>query len=202
MASQSSRSAQVLEVSTSDLSEPDTASSPSARSTSDAEPSSPSTGPESPACRTFKKSTARPYNWRLTEQQKQTATVLYDLGHSCGMLAPAFGVSRQSMWDVLRRRTILRGRLEALPRKPGRTRPAKRRANARYRTRAKRITRAQARAVWARDQVCVFCSGPGADIDHMHPVAARGQTTLENLQLLCKPCHIAKTRDERQGKVI
>lgn len=50
------------------------------------------------------------YNWRLTETHKQEAVRLYGLGFSCEDLAKYFGVSRQSMWDVLHRRTSMRPR--------------------------------------------------------------------------------------------
>ena len=141
--------------------------------------------------------------WRLTEAEKQEATRLYETGLSCGKVAERFGVSRQAMWDVLRRRTTMRDRIAALPRQPETAKRRKRKeALRRYRSRAARITRAQERAVRARDRVCVMCGADGTDIDHVTPVAAGGQTEMENLQLLCEPCHIAKSRaDWREGVV-
>lgn len=54
--------------------------------------------------------------WRLTEEQKEEAVSFYRAGESCGQVAKRFGLSRQGMWDVLRRRTEMRDRIEALPR--------------------------------------------------------------------------------------
>ncbi len=102
------------------------------------------------------------------------------------------------MWDVLRRRTVMRDRIEALPRVEDRsTIQAKRlRALRRYRSRATRIRAAQIRAVKERDQACVNCGDEGTDVDHIVPVRAGGQTTLDNLQLLCGPCHTDKSRQD------
>lgn len=47
---------------------------------------------------------------KLTEQDKLNAVRLYESGQSCAVIAERFGVSRQSMWDVLRRRTQMRPR--------------------------------------------------------------------------------------------
>lgn len=149
------------------------------------------TGPESQSSLTFRKS-----QWRLSEQQKQEATRRYEAGESCGPIATAYGVSRQSMWDVLRRRTQMRDRIAALPRVEDRSKIQAKRLAAlrRYRSRAARITRAQIKAVKERDEVCVMCGAMGTDIDHITPVRKCGQTTLKNLQLLCNPCHIEKSR--------
>lgn len=48
------------------------------------------------------------YNWRLTEDQKREAVKLYDSGLSLHGIAEMYGVSRQAMWDCLRRRTKMR----------------------------------------------------------------------------------------------
>lgn len=134
--------------------------------------------------------------WRLTEAEKQEAVSHYQAGESCGRVAARFGVSRQSMWDVLHRRTEMRDRIAALPRVEDRSKiQAKRkRALERYRSRAARITRPQIRAVKARDTACVKCGAPGTDIDHIVPVRKGGQTEMDNLQLLCELCHIEKSR--------
>lgn len=47
---------------------------------------------------------------KLTQEQIQEAVRLYDDGLSCGVVADRMGVSRQSMWKVLRRRTEMRPR--------------------------------------------------------------------------------------------
>jgi 5-methylcytosine-specific restriction endonuclease McrA len=189
-----------LAASTSDLSGPGCESSSNARPTPTADESLPDTGPESPALRTCERSQPRSYNWRLTEEEKRQATARYERGESCGAIAKDYGVSRQSMWDVLRRRTQMRDRIAALPRVEDRSKiQAKRKAALeRYRSRAERITAAQIRTVRERDKVCLICGDQGTDIDHIKPVRAGGQTTLENLQLLCEPCHIDKSRQDWQ----
>lgn len=184
---------------TSDSNVPGCESSGSARPTSGAGASSPSTGPECPATPTCAK--YQPLK-KLTEAQLAESITLYQAGSSLGKIAARMGVSRQAMHDLLKRRIVLRGRLEALPRKEPTAIRAKRAAtNQRYRSRAARITRAQIRAVKARDVVCRICFGEGTDIDHCIPVARGGQTVMENLQLLCHPCHVEKTRAERKGVV-
>ena len=147
----------------------------------------PSTGLESLVIRTSGQ-------WRLSEHQKRQAAAMYESGLSLGKVAIQFAVSRQSMWDVLRRRTTLRDRIAALPRKPPTTVRLKRlKALRRYRARAKRITRAQILTVMERDKVCRVCAKPGTDIDHILEVSRGGQTELFNLQLLCRTCHRQKS---------
>lgn len=36
------------------------------------------------------------------------------------------------------------------------------------------------------------CTRPGRDFDHVKPVAFGGESTLENCQLLCRPCNAEK----------
>jgi site-specific DNA-cytosine methylase len=48
---------------------------------------------------------------KLTEAQAAESVVLYDSGESIGRIAKRFGVSRQAMWDLLRRRTLMRSNL-------------------------------------------------------------------------------------------
>ncbi len=49
---------------------------------------------------------------------------------------------------------------------------------------------------------CAGCSGAVPRerffIDHRIPVFEGGPTALPNLQVLCRPCHVAKTRDEQR----
>jgi predicted DNA-binding protein YlxM (UPF0122 family) len=48
---------------------------------------------------------------KLTAIQKDDAVALYSEGQSIGDIANEYGVSRQAMWDVLRRRTKMRPNL-------------------------------------------------------------------------------------------
>ena len=45
---------------------------------------------------------------KLTTEQAAEAVALYEAGQSLGQIAPQFGVSRQSMHDLLKRRTTMR----------------------------------------------------------------------------------------------
>lgn len=140
---------------------------------------------------------------KLTEAQVEEAIRMYQSGLSLAKCAEPFGVSRQSMHDLLKRRIKLRDRLEALPRltdeERSKVQEKRNRAIRRYRSRAKRITRAQLDAVKERDQVCVKCGEPGVDVDHIVPVMKGGQTEMSNLQFLCKLCHIEKSRNDWKG---
>lgn len=134
----------------------------------------------------------------LTPQQISEAVLAYESGLSIQKIAKAMGVSRQSMWDILRRRTTMRDRLEALPRKePTAIRQKRDATRKRYRLRAARITAAQMREVRARDESCLRCGAAGTDFDHILAVSLGGQTTMDNLQLLCHPCHIQKSKTDR-----
>ncbi len=187
---------------------PECASSPNANGMPPADESSPSTGPVSPAMGMSPDSTPNgseniKYNYRLTEEDKQEAVRRYEAGESVGAIAEDYPVTRQSMWDTLRRRTKMRDRLEALPRlteeERSKVQAKRNRALKRYRARAARITRPQIQAVKERDKVCLKCGAPGVDIDHIVPVMKGGQTEMDNLQLLCKPCHVDKSRTDWKG---
>jgi 5-methylcytosine-specific restriction endonuclease McrA len=209
----SSHCSQGSAASTSDSKEPGCESSDNAKQTGLPDESSPVTGPKCPVTRTSPDSTpngSRPMKYqplrKLTEEQVAEAIAMYQSGLSLAKVAEPFGVSRQSMHDLLKRRIKLRDRIEALPRLTdadrSKVQEKRNRALKRYRSKAKRITGAQVTAVKERDKVCVKCRAPGVDIDHILPVSAGGETELENLQLLCKPCHIQKTRDDWNGGVI
>lgn len=196
----------------SDLNGPGSESSDSAKPMLPAEKCCDGTGPE---CRCQKTSEPSMPNGveqmelkyqplrKLTEEQVEEAIRMYQSGLSLAKCAEPFGVSRQSMHDLLKRRIELRDRIEALPRltdeERSKVQEKRNRALKRYRTRAKRITKAQTDAVKERDRVCVKCGEPGVDVDHIVPVMKGGQTEMDNLQLLCKPCHINKSRDDWKG---
>lgn len=61
------------------------------------------------------------------------------------------------------------------------------------------------KVVLRRDMwLCQECSRhgrttPAKDVDHIKRKADGGTDQLDNLQSLCRPCHIAKTRAENQG---
>jgi 5-methylcytosine-specific restriction endonuclease McrA len=136
---------------------------------------------------------------KLTPDQVAEAVRRYEAGEALAPIAAAMEVSRQAMWDLLRRRTKIRDRLAALPRKePNAVRRHRDINRLRYRLRAARITAGQMMTVRARDQVCRMCGSDGTDFDHILAVALGGQTEMANLQLLCHPCHVLKSSDDRK----
>lgn len=48
---------------------------------------------------------------------------------------------------------------------------------------------------------CERCGSPGPlEVDHIVPLRDGGANTRSNLQVLCKPCHLAKTRVDRRRR--
>jgi 5-methylcytosine-specific restriction endonuclease McrA len=45
--------------------------------------------------------------------------------------------------------------------------------------------------VWGK--TCMYCGDRATEVDHIIEVARGGTNTIDNLQPLCKPCHMAKT---------
>ena len=55
------------------------------------------------------------------------------------------------------------------------------------------------RQVFARDgHTCATCGAYGNEVDHIDNRRGPGYDSLENLQVLCTPCHKAKTTIESQ----
>ncbi len=135
---------------------------------------------------------------KLSPRQVEEAVALYTEGLSLGKIAVQMSVSRQAMHDLLKRRIPLRDRIDALPRKDATAIRLKRAATLRrYRSRARRLLRAEILAVMDRDRMCRICGESGSDIDHVLAVALGGQTEMGNLQLLCRSCHKEKSRTDR-----
>ena len=55
-----------------------------------------------------------------------------------------------------------------------------------------------------QDGQCVGCGGrlDEFEADHVIPWSLGGSTNTENLQLLCKPCHLTKTLSQGRGRQI
>ena len=52
--------------------------------------------------------------------------------------------------------------------------------------------------VLAREPVCRICNNAAAEeVDHIIPLFKGGNNSIENLQPICKPCHIDKSLIER-----
>lgn len=50
----------------------------------------------------------------------------------------------------------------------------------------------------AEEPTCRLCGAPTTDVDHILPLVAGGKHVRENLQGLCRPCHLEKSRQERE----
>jgi 5-methylcytosine-specific restriction endonuclease McrA len=58
--------------------------------------------------------------------------------------------------------------------------------------------RAQAFRMYGK--TCNYCGDIGLEVDHVIELAAGGENSIENLQVLCKPCHKAKTIKFNTGR--
>ena len=58
------------------------------------------------------------------------------------------------------------------------------------------------KVVFRRDnQRCQVCGKPGFEVDHVKPMHQGGDPwALDNLQTICRQCHIEKTRKENRKK--
>jgi 5-methylcytosine-specific restriction protein A len=54
-----------------------------------------------------------------------------------------------------------------------------------------RKLRAACFRVWGK--TCMYCGDRASDVDHIIELALGGTNTIDNVQPLCKPCHMAKT---------
>jgi hypothetical protein len=50
-------------------------------------------------------------------------------------------------------------------------------------------------------KTCNYCGDIGNEIDHVIELAAGGDNSLENLQVLCKPCHKVKTAKFNSSRI-
>jgi predicted DNA-binding protein YlxM (UPF0122 family) len=123
--------------------------------------------------------------WMLSESQKHSAVAMYEAGASCATVAKRFGVSRQSMWDVLRRRTTMRSNLRYG------------KANHFYRgTRASdaaqnKLEKAIQRGAIPRGITCERCGYSGTFKDGRTAIQAHHPDYAKPLEViwLCQRCH-------------
>lgn len=52
------------------------------------------------------------------------------------------------------------------------------------------------RQVLAEETTCRMCNAPTEHVDHIVPLARRGDSSRSNLQALCRTCHEAKSRQD------
>jgi hypothetical protein len=135
---------------------------------------------------------AKPLNkhlLKLTQDQVAEAVVMYDRGASLAPIAARFGVSRQSMWDLLRRRTELR------PQKRYDANNHFYRGGAADYGSAHDVTEyAIASGRLTRPATCEECGQPGQPyVDGRAPIQAHHCDYNKPLEVmwLCKQCHHA-----------
>lgn len=54
-----------------------------------------------------------------------------------------------------------------------------------------RNLRAACFRVWGK--TCMYCGDKATEVDHIIELAVGGTNTIDNVQPLCKPCHLMKT---------
>lgn len=126
-------------------------------------------------------------NRKLTDDQVVSAVEMYRAGLSLAPIAEYFGVSRQAMWDLLRRRTPMRKQQRYGA------------DNHFYRGGASAderahdiVEKAVASGRLARPDVCETCDGTGGAFrDGRHPIQAHHCDYNKPLDVmwLCQPCH-------------
>ena len=130
----------------------------------------------------------RAANRKLTPEQVESSVRMYDqIGMSLQQIAEYYGVTRQAMWDLLRRRTTLRPQV-----RHGADNHFWR-GGARADGRAHDITeKAIQKGVLVRPDICDTCGGDGRKFrDGRHPIQAHHPDYNKPLEVmwLCQPCH-------------
>ena len=63
----------------------------------------------------------------------------------------------------------------------------------------KTFTNAVRKAIRIRDNfTCVLCGSTGKEVDHILCIALGGDNSMENGRVLCRKCHIEKTKQDRK----
>ena len=129
----------------------------------------------------------RAANRKLTPEQVASAVQMYEMGMSLAPIATYFEVSRQAMWDLLRRRTKMR------PQKRYGTDNHFYRGGSNADDRSHDIVeKAIISGRLARPDTCEQCGGPGKPFaDGRHPIQAHHCDYNKPLDVmwLCQPCH-------------
>lgn len=123
---------------------------------------------------------------KLTQEQADESVRLYDSGESLATVATRFGVSRQGMWDLLRRRTTMRSRI-----RHGADNAFYRGGSFQDDQAHDKVEKALLRGELVRSDYCETCGGSG----HMKD----GRTTIQGhhddynkpleVRWLCQECH-------------
>ena len=123
---------------------------------------------------------------KLTPEQAEESVRLYDQGLSCGQIGAYFGVSRQSMWDLLRRRTTMRSRLRY-----GKDNHFYRGGTTADDKAQNLLEQALEDGIIERHYICEACGDSGAFVDGRNKVQAHHDDYNKPLTVrwLCQKCH-------------
>lgn len=140
---------------------------------------------------------------KLTEEQVDESVRLYEQGLSCGAIAGYWDVSRQSMWDVLRRRTTMRQRERF-----GEDNRFYRNGSTADDQAQNMLEQALEHGRMQRVSVCEQCGDHGAFKDGRNKVQAHHPDYNKPLEVqwLCQKCHhawhmtnVARPKEVRRG---
>lgn len=131
---------------------------------------------------------------KLTAEQAEECVRLYVAGLSCGPIATYFGVSRQAMWDLLRRRTTMRPQLRR-----GEENHFYRGGDAADDAAQNLLETALKQGVVKRRETCEDCGSSGRMKDGRSSIQAHHDDYNKPLTVrwLCQPCHHAWHKHNR-----
>ena len=131
---------------------------------------------------------------KLTEAQALECVEMYERGMSLAPISAYFGVSRQAMWDLLRRRTTMRARM-----KTGADNHFHRGGETQDDMAHNMVEDAIKRGVLVRAASCSTCGSGGRFRDGRTSIQAHHADYNKPLDVswLCQRCHHAWHRDHR-----
>lgn len=123
---------------------------------------------------------------KLTERQVAKAVKEYDAGKSLADLAKIYCISRQAMWDLMKRRTKLRSRL-----KSGKENHFYRGGKVSDDRAHNKVEKAIKRGDLLNPEVCETCGSSGRFSDGRTSIQAHHDDYNFPLKVrwLCQPCH-------------
>ena len=123
---------------------------------------------------------------KLTPEQAAECVCMYDAGLSLAPIASYFGVSRQSMWDLLRRRTKMRPQ-----QREGKDNHFHRGGETADDQAHNIVEKAVKRGIIRRPAACEACGGASLFADGRAAIQAHHDDYNRPLSVrwLCQPCH-------------
>jgi len=123
---------------------------------------------------------------KLTSEQAEESVRLYERGLSCGAIGAYFGVTRQAMWDLLRRRTTMRSNLRY-----GQDNHFYRGGETQDDQAQNLLEQAIKDGIIERQYICEACGDSGAFKDGRNKVQAHHDDYNKPLDVrwLCQKCH-------------